>query len=115
LLGSTCLTLCYKLFLYPEYRISGIRVSGKSEALFVSFFFGYWVLAFLAFNISGAHYNPAVTLAFLFKRESNFNRVLCLFYFAAQFAGGFLGAFLGFLLTRAGGDLYVKGGSKFLF
>ncbi|MDE1900975.1 MAG: aquaporin family protein [Alphaproteobacteria bacterium] len=41
--------------------------------------------------ISGAHFNPAVTLAFFLKREINCHTVLV--YVVAQIAGGVLGVF----------------------
>lgn len=42
--------------------------------------------------ISGAHFNPAVTFAFLLRREISFGEALP--YVAAQIAGGILGAVL---------------------
>ncbi|MFN9901889.1 MAG: aquaporin, partial [bacterium] len=34
--------------------------------------FGYWIMTLFAFNISGAHFNPAVTVACMLRKNSNF-------------------------------------------
>jgi len=60
--------------------------------------------------VSGSHYNPAVSLAFLFKPDPPYNRVLFIFYVLAQAAGGLLGALLSFMITKTGGSLYIKDG-----
>jgi glycerol uptake facilitator len=54
--------------------------------------FGVWV----AGGVSGAHLNPAVTLAFAVRRKFAWNKVLP--YWAAQLVGAFTGAALVFLV-----------------
>jgi glycerol uptake facilitator-like aquaporin len=49
----------------------------------VAFLFSYWVLSFLAKHVSGAHYNPAISFAFLFKREGPMSKIVVLFYLLA--------------------------------
>ena len=58
-------------------------------------------------NISGGHFNPAVTIAFLFTGK--INPLLTLFYVGAQMVGGLTGAFLLKSLspTEAAGNLSV--------
>lgn len=48
------------------------------------------------YPISGAHFNPAVTLAFLFSRDIKAKRAAA--YIAAQFAGGFIGVIAAHLM-----------------
>jgi len=47
-------------------------------------------------GVSGAHFNPAVTLSFVLRREMMF--VTALAYFAAQMAGGLVGTWLAHLM-----------------
>jgi glycerol uptake facilitator-like aquaporin len=35
-------------------------------------FFGYWIISLFALNITGAHFNPSITLAVMFRRNSSF-------------------------------------------
>lgn len=62
--------------------------------------FGWaWAVAFaiyVAGGVSGAHINPAVTLAFAVRRRFPWNKVLP--YWAAQVIGAFVGAALVFLV-----------------
>ena len=64
-------------------------------------FFGYWIISLFAVNISGAHFNPAVTLAEMFRKNSNFGtrRLKGGIYLFGQFAGSILGAFAMFFLS----------------
>jgi glycerol uptake facilitator-like aquaporin len=42
---------------------------------------GLWILTIFGFRISGSHYNPAITLAFMFRRDvGKFPRALGLAY-----------------------------------
>jgi glycerol uptake facilitator-like aquaporin len=36
--------------------------------------FGYWIMTLFALNISGAHFNPAVTIACMLRKNSNFGQ-----------------------------------------
>ena len=59
--------------------------------------FGLTVLVYMGAHISGAHYNPAVSLAMLIKKEidtSDFFK-----YLISQILGAFLAAYLVFLLS----------------
>jgi glycerol uptake facilitator-like aquaporin len=57
---------------------------------------GMWIITLFGVAISGAHYNPAVTLAIMMRKNSNFGsrRLLGLMYIVAQFLGGLLAASL---------------------
>lgn len=48
-----------------------------SDAQGSGFLLGFWVLIIFSARISGSHFNPAVTLAFIFRKEvSSFSRPL---------------------------------------
>jgi glycerol uptake facilitator protein len=62
--------------------------------------FGVWV----AGGVSGAHLNPAVTLAFAVRRRFSWNKVLP--YWGAQIFGAFAGAALVFLVYHSAIDAF---------
>ncbi len=62
--------------------------------------FGVWV----AGGVSGAHINPAVTLAFAIRRRFSWGKVLP--YWAAQVVGAFVGAALVFLVYHQAIDAF---------
>ena len=65
------------------------------------FLLGIFVLLIFGAKVSGSHYNPAVTLAFMFRKDTGrFSRPLGLAYMIAQVAGGFLGGLLGWIFTQ---------------
>ena len=67
--------------------------AGAPFLVFISFF----VVLCMASNISGAHFNPAVTLAFMFRKDKGrFRRLLGLLYILAQFLGGLFGAVISY-------------------
>jgi len=42
---------------------------------------GYWVLLIFSYKISGSHFNPAITLAFMFRKDAGrFSRPLGILY-----------------------------------
>jgi len=58
---------------------------------------GIFVLLIFGAKVSGSHFNPAVTLAFMLRRDTGkFSRPLGIAYIIAQFAGAFIGSFLSF-------------------
>jgi glycerol uptake facilitator-like aquaporin len=47
-----------------------------------SLFLGMFILIVLSAKISGSHYNPAITLAFMFRKDTGrFSRILGFAYF----------------------------------
>ena len=57
------------------------------------------MLTIFGLKISGAHYNPAISLAFMLRKDvGKFPRILGFAYIGAQIAGGFLGAVLSWFL-----------------
>ena len=57
------------------------------------------VLILIFGPVSGAHFNPVVTLAFVLRRELSAN--VALVYLAAQLAGAIVGAFVATFLGQA--------------
>ena len=51
----------------------------------------------IAWNVSGGHFNPCLTVATLIGNFSGKNIVLCILMIVGQFLGGFLGILLGYL------------------
>lgn len=69
---------------------------------FVGLLCGFFVLLIFSARISGSHFNPAITLAFMFRRDTGrFSRLLGLLYFAAQYAGALFGAIISYNLFQA--------------
>ena len=63
---------------------------------------GFFILLIFSARISGSHFNPAITLAFMFRRDTGrFSRMLGLLYILAQYAGAFVGAILSYNLFKA--------------
>jgi aquaporin Z len=121
LCGTAVLAIMFRIFIHlslvesvtmPDGKTVSVEAPYNASYLYMSFFFGYWLISFVANHITGAHFNPAITIAYLFKRDTNFNRVLVIFYILAQSAGALIGGLLAFLITRTGGALYIKGGEK---
>mmetsp|Transcript_40459 Transcript_40459/g.29134 ORF Transcript_40459/g.29134 Transcript_40459/m.29134 type:complete len:137 (-) Transcript_40459:398-808(-) len=56
---------------------------------------GLWVITIFSFKVSGSHLNPAITLAYIFRRDRmSFPRTLGICYIVAQIIGAMLGALL---------------------
>lgn len=60
----------------------------------VGMLLGFWIIALFGVAISGAHFNPAITLAAMLRKNSNFGsrRLLGIIYIVAQFLGGLAAA-----------------------
>jgi glycerol uptake facilitator-like aquaporin len=64
---------------------------------------GLWILIVFGWKISGSHYNPAITLAYMFRRDGKaFPRPLGVAYIVAQILGGFAAALLLLFFTLNG-------------
>ena len=63
-----------------------------------------WVIILFAEAISGAYFNPCITLVFMLRKgEGKLGkaRLKGLFYIVAQFAGGILAGLLSYVLADA--------------
>ena len=71
---------------------------GTSQAIILS---GLWILIVFAWKISGSHFNPAITLAFMFRRDSKvFPKSLGVSYIAVQILGAFLAGLILLFFTN---------------
>lgn len=61
---------------------------------------GMWVVTLFAESISGAHFNPAVTLVFMLRKNSNLGqrRLKGIIYIVGQICGGILAGLLGLMI-----------------
>jgi glycerol uptake facilitator-like aquaporin len=70
---------------------------------------GMFVIIMFGARISGSHYNPIITFSYMIGnvRQGKFDRLLGLFYIAAQFAGAMLAGLMNSFL-RIGGDAELR-------
>jgi glycerol uptake facilitator-like aquaporin len=103
-LGTLLLTLLYACFT--------IGSLGQAQD-YCGFFLGLFILVIFAAKISGSHYNPCVTLAFMLRRDTGkFSRVLGIAYIIFQFAGAFCGSLIAWMFTQSGGNLSISQGAN---
>ena len=79
------------------------RLAGNAynwNTITIGWAFAVIVAVYVSGGVSGAHLNPAVTLALAFKRDFPWKKVLP--YIAAQMLGAFLGAAAVYLVYRDG-------------
>lgn len=94
----------------------GLNVIGKSKAAAFSIAASLMIMIFCLGNVSGGHYNPAVTTAVLFRGKIDLTGAGV--YWAVQILGGVCGAFTYYVLSDfetcsipppPGGILYSQG------
>lgn len=92
-----CQDLCAKIFILVfeamgSFMLTCIYQASVSNNQLLTIFIGFFVILILSAPISGSHYNPAVTLAFMLRRDTGrFSRGLGLFYILFQYLGALLG------------------------
>lgn len=92
MLGTLFLTLTFNCTLY---KLTTAYFSMNQTSLLLVL----WVLTIFGCKISGAHYNPAISFAFMLRKDvGNFPRPLAIAYIIFQCLGGFLGAILSWFL-----------------
>jgi glycerol uptake facilitator protein len=96
--------------------VAALNQSGRGTEIFAAS--GDWLLiawgwgfavtfgVYVAGGISGAHINPAVTLAFAARRDFPWRKVPS--YIAAQLVGAFLGAVLVYIVYKGAIDSYER-------
>ena len=71
----------------------------------------FFILLIFSARISGSHFNPAITLAFMFRRDTGrFSRLLGILYILAQYAGALLGSIITYNLLEANKAMYCSVG-----
>jgi len=89
-----------------------VSLAGYGVITGTGFMTGFFVLLILSARISGSHYNPIITLAFMLRRDAGqFNRWLGILYMLAQLAGAFLGCifiFYCFQSSESRNDIYLS-------
>jgi len=90
-------------------------VNGKSDYAVLSIASVLMVTVYALGGVSGAHFNPAVTLAIMIsnKMEGGWERGLA--YMLAQLVGGCIGAISGFLIYGQAFNIQPKGYSEGVF
>lgn len=83
--------------------------TGMLAMLYIStpsfMFVGFFVLLIFSARISGSHYNPVVTLAFMLRKDAGqFNKWLGILYMLAQVAGAMLGTLFIFYCFNCKGE-----------
>jgi glycerol uptake facilitator protein len=96
--------------------VAALNQSGRGTQIFQAS--GDWLIigwgwgfavafaVYVAGGVSGAHINPAVTLAFAVRRDFPWRKVPG--YIAAQMVGAFLGAFLVYIVYKGAIDSYDR-------
>jgi len=106
-----CQDLCAKIFILlfeamGSFMLTCIYQTAVSCNELITVFVGFFVILILSAPISGSHYNPAVTLAFMLRRDTGrFSRGLGLFYILFQYVGALLGAIFIYEIMQARGTL----------
>src|SRR5262245_23279675 len=103
------------LFAYCADVVAQVVLSNKQngEYLSINIAWGFAVTMgiYVAGGVSGAHLNPAVTLALAFRRDIPWSKFLP--YSVAQIAGAFTGAAIAFLVYRSAFDNF-DGGARMI-
>jgi len=77
--------------LFGTYLLTMLYIGGRPIGLIL----GLWIITIFAWKISGAQLNPAITLAYMIRRDKDANHMsvtLGIAYIVIQVAGAFLGA-----------------------
>lgn len=95
-LGTLFLTLtfnCTQKFIWQSPQ----GFSQNQTALLLTL----WVLTIFGMKISGAHYNPAISISFMLRKDvGSFPRILAFAYVFVQCIGAFIGAHIAWFLLE---------------
>jgi glycerol uptake facilitator-like aquaporin len=80
MLGTAFLTISFNCTLY-KYPSSGHSFTPNFSMNQTALLLTLWVLTIFGLKISGAHYNPAISFAFMLRKDvGNFPRPLAIAY-----------------------------------
>ncbi len=99
LIGTLFLTLLY-------------NAAANESAGFVV---GMWVITIFGSKLSGSHFNPAISLGFMIRRDTGkFPRFLGIAYIISQVIGALAGAFIWLLISDKGGMIGLTSSDKWI-
>lgn len=91
------------ILLFEAFGTGMLAMLFISAGVSFNFFIGFFILLILSARISGSHYNPIVTLAFMLRKDAGqFNKWLGILYMLFQLGGAILGTMMGFYCFRQG-------------
>lgn len=86
--------------------LTSLFLSFQKTEFGIAIFIGFFVLLIFSARISGSHYNPIVTLAFMLRRDAGkFNRWLGILYMLFQLVGALIGACLSYFVLQTKDNL----------
>lgn len=112
--GTLFLSLAFNGSLYKNVQVNGSYMPIPNwQQNQVTVLMTLWVLTIFAIKISGAHFNPAVSCAYMIRKDvGNFPRLLGFAYIVSQCFGAFFGALISYFLRvdnfQAGDVLVVN-------
>ena len=86
-----------------KYSLSKLIMEFIGTLIFTMFFtcgvqpvilLGLWITNCFFWKISGSHFNPAITFAYIFRKDKPMDWKLAIAYIVAQVAGAYVGALL---------------------
>jgi len=84
------------------FLLTSLYQSCAATGNYMGFLVGFFILLIFSARISGSHYNPCVTLAFMLRKDTGrFNRWIGLAYMIFQVGGGFCGALFAYYIFGA--------------
>jgi len=84
------------------FLLTSLYQSCAAVGNFMGFLVGFFILLIFSARISGSHYNPGVTLAFMLRKDTGrFNRWIGIAYMLFQVGGGFCGALFAYYIFGA--------------
>jgi MIP family channel proteins len=103
---GTFILLMFGIGVVAQFVLSGGK-NGQYLSINIAWGLGVTMGAYVAAGVSGAHLNPALTLAFAIRRHFPWRKVLP--YVAAQFAGAFAASAVIFVTYREALDAFDGG------
>ena len=79
--------------------LTSLFLSFQAGSFGLPMFVGFFILLIFSARISGSHYNPIITLAYMLRRDAGrFNKWLGILYMVFQVGGALIGACLAFFV-----------------
>lgn len=99
--------LLYELF--GTMVLTMLYIGGSQSVILA----GLWIMTIFCWKISGSHFNPAISIVYIFRKDKGgLPRGLALTYALAQFLGALLGAYLMLFFALDLMPVYLVDGKK---